>query len=55
MSSSHPDLQKSSRVEVAHDDARAPYEPPRLMKKRAVARVTLFSGGFSGGTFSLHS
>jgi hypothetical protein len=26
-------------------DARLPYEPPRVLKKRSVARVTLFSGG----------
>jgi len=28
---------------------RFPYEPPRLIKRRAVKRVTLFSGGNFGG------
>lgn len=27
----------------AADDARKPYEPPRLVKKRSVARATLYT------------
>lgn len=27
------------------EDARLAYEPPKLLKKRSIARVTLFSGG----------
>ena len=27
----------------AREDARRPYEPPRLLKKRSVARATLFT------------
>lgn len=28
---------------AAAEDTRKPYEPPRLMKKRSVARATLFT------------
>jgi hypothetical protein len=28
---------------VTAEDARKPYEPPRLLKKRSVARATLFT------------
>lgn len=28
---------------LADEDPRKPYEPPRVMKKRTVARATLFS------------
>ena len=31
-------------------DARAPYEAPRLLKKRSVSRVTLFLGSGATGT-----
>jgi hypothetical protein len=30
---------------AAPDAVRPPYEPPRILKKRAVSRATLFSGG----------
>jgi hypothetical protein len=42
---------ESSREEEAaagtgdKEVARRPYTPPRVVKKRSVARVTLFSGG----------
>jgi hypothetical protein len=40
------------RIEV---DARAPYEAPRIMKKRSVARVTLFSGTSAAGAAGVTS
>jgi hypothetical protein len=42
------------RRATANADSRAPYERPRLGKKRSVARATLVSGGFgtSGATGS---
>jgi hypothetical protein len=36
-------------------NARAPYEPPALRKKRSVARVTLFSGSGASGASGLTS
>ena len=39
---------ESPRPTVTHSkprEPRRPYVPPRLSKKRSVARVTLFSGG----------
>jgi hypothetical protein len=39
-------------VDARHADERAPYEPPRLAKKRSVARVTLTSGSGGGGLSS---
>jgi hypothetical protein len=39
----------------ADADARAPYEQPRLTKKRSVARVTLFSGSGASGASGLTS
>ncbi|MGA3121440.1 MAG: hypothetical protein ABSF69_11795 [Polyangiaceae bacterium] len=41
--------------EDSEDDARAPYEKPRLTKKRSVARVTLFSGHGAIGASGLTS
>ena len=35
------------------NDSRAPYAAPRLLKKRAVARVTLFSGGGAAGGITI--
>ncbi len=34
---------------------RRPYEPPRVLKKRSVARVTLFSGSGASGASGLTS
>ncbi len=39
------------RSEEQAEERRRPYEPPRLLKKRDIARVTLFSGG-SGSVVS---
>jgi hypothetical protein len=38
-----------------HADERADYERPELMKKRSVARVTLFSGSGASGASGLTS
>ena len=35
--------------DAQHQPERLVYEPPRLIKRRAVTRVTLFSGGNFGG------
>lgn len=35
------------------EDRRADYTPPRLEKKRALTRVTLFSGSGAAGTSGL--
>jgi hypothetical protein len=42
-----PQLPEHERSEEAQRTTpqRKRYEPPKLMKKRSVARVTLFSGG----------
>jgi hypothetical protein len=40
---------------VPGDDRRAPYERPQLLKKRSVARVTLFSGGSASGATGVTS
>jgi hypothetical protein len=37
------DEQVERRVSPPADDARRPYEAPRLLKKRSVARATLFT------------
>ncbi len=37
------------------DEAREPYERPRVTKKRSVARVTLFSGSGASGASGLTS
>lgn len=44
----------STKTEIlSGDDARAAYSPPRLEKKRALTRVTLFSGSGAAGTSGL--
>jgi hypothetical protein len=37
-------------VEAGQDGVRAPYEPPQIIKKRPVSRVTLFSSGGATGS-----
>ena len=36
--------QEAAAADVPADDARKPYEPPRIVKRRSLTRVTLFSG-----------
>ena len=45
--------QPSPDLDQAETESRAPYEPPRITKKRSVARVTLFSGSGAAGTSGL--
>lgn len=35
-------------AEPGRADARAPYAPPRVVRKKAVTRATLFTGGGGG-------
>jgi hypothetical protein len=39
----------------SENEARVSYQPPRMTKKRSVARVTLFSGSGASGTSGLTS
>ena len=48
---------ESAQAQPPRGDAGAPrsddlpaYEPPRIVKKRAVSRVTLFTGGGASGS-----
>jgi hypothetical protein len=36
--------ERPEKANESVEELREPYEPPRLTKKRSVARVTLFSG-----------
>jgi hypothetical protein len=53
-----PSAEPSETSLGAHDradDLRRPYEPPRLAKKRSVARATLFTTIMGPGTTGLTS
>ena len=52
---SEQDPKKTFAAPLSAEDARAPYEPPLLAKKRSVARVTLFSGSGASGASGLTS
>jgi hypothetical protein len=43
----------STEAQSEEKDSRAPYERPQILKKRAVARVTLFSGSGASGASGL--
>jgi hypothetical protein len=46
-----PGDRRPDEAAPAEQDPRPAYEPPRVLKKRSVSRVTLFTGGgvLSGG------
>ena len=50
----HPEPQRSPERRDPAETARRPYQTPRIVKKRAVSRATLFSGSGpdSGGVVS---
>lgn len=44
MSTTNADQKRATGSEGFAIDARQPYEPPRIVKRRSLTRVTLFSG-----------
>ncbi len=47
-----PSAKDQASEALQQEDQRAPYEAPRLRKKRSVALVTLTSGSSGGSGFS---
>ena len=53
--------ENDTRAEGSNEDVRMPYEAPRIMKRRSLTRVTLFSGtgtssvGFVGAAPTLEN